>query len=176
VTGGGDSLPRVTTLTGEHVLLRPATEADVAPLAVIRSAPEVTRWWGPEDDYPAAVAEDLDRTWVVEVDGHIVGAVQTYEEEDPMYRHAGMDIYLEPSVHGKGIGTDAVRTMAKHLVRTVGHHRLVIDPAASNVGAIRAYENVGFRKVGTLRKYERGPDGTFHDGVLLDLLAEELTD
>ncbi|GAA1867923.1 GNAT family N-acetyltransferase [Asanoa iriomotensis] len=166
----------MTTLTGEYVLLRQANDADIAPLAVIRSAPEVTLWWGPEDDYPAAVAEDLDRTYVVEVDGRTVGAVQTYEEEDPMYRHAGMDIYLEPSVHGKGIGTDAVRTMARHLIRTVGHHRLVIDPAAANVAAIRAYERVGFRRVGVLRRYERGPDGTFHDGLLLDLLAEDLPD
>ncbi|MEV0715692.1 GNAT family protein [Asanoa sp. NPDC050611] len=164
----------MTTLTGEYVLLRPANDADIAPLAVIRSAPEVTLWWGPEDDYPAAVAEDLDRTYVVEVDGRMVGAVQTYEEEDPMYRHAGMDIYLEPTVQGKGIGTDAVRTMARHLIRTVGHHRLVIDPAAANAAAIRAYEKVGFRRVGVLRRYERGPDGTFHDGLLLDLLAEDL--
>lgn len=166
----------MTTLTGVLVLLRPATDADIAPLAVIRSAPEVTRWWGDEEDYPAAVAEDLERTFVVEVDGRMVGAVQTYEEEDPMYRHAGMDIYIDPSAHGKGIGTDAVRTMARHLLRTVGHHRLVIDPAAANSAAIKAYEKVGFRRVGVLRRYERGPDGTFHDGLLLDLLIDDLID
>jgi aminoglycoside 6'-N-acetyltransferase len=166
----------MTTLTGALVLLRPATDADIAPLALIRSAPEVTLWWGDEEDYPAAVADDLDRTFVVEVEGRLVGAVQTYEEADPMYRHAGMDIYLDPTAHGKGIGTDAVRTMSKHLIRTVGHHRLVIDPAAANAAAIRAYERVGFRRVGVLRRYERGPDGTFHDGVLLDLLPEDLID
>jgi len=166
----------MTTLTGTLVLLRPANDADIAPLAVIRSAPEVTQWWGDEEDYPAAVAEDLERTFVIEVDGRMVGAVQTYEEEDPMYRHAGMDIYLDPSSHGKGIGTDAVRTMARHLIRTEGHHRLVIDPAAANAAAIRAYEKVGFRRVGVLRRYERGPDGTFHDGLLLDLLIDDLID
>ncbi|GIF49585.1 aminoglycoside 6'-N-acetyltransferase [Asanoa ferruginea] len=158
------------------VLLRPATDADIAPLALIRSSPEVTHWWGDEEDYPAAVADDLDRTYVVEVDGRMVGAVQTYEEADPMYRHAGMDIYLDPHAHNKGIGTDAIRTMAKHLFHTVGHHRLVIDPAAANAAAISAYERVGFRRVGVLRRYERGPDGTFHDGLLLDLLPEDLID
>ncbi|GIF66826.1 GNAT family N-acetyltransferase [Asanoa ishikariensis] len=166
----------MTTLTGALVLLRPATDADIAPLAVIRSAPEVTRWWGDEEDYPAAVAEDLERTFVIEVGGRMVGAVQTYEEDDPMYRHAGMDIYLEPSSYGRGIGTDAVRTMARHLINTVGHHRLVIDPAANNAAAIRAYEKVGFQRVGVLRRYERGPDGTFHDGLLLDLLHDDLID
>jgi len=33
---------------------------------------------------------------------------------------------------------------------------------------------VGFRPVGVMRRYERGADGTFHDGLLMDLLAEEL--
>ena len=55
-----------------------------------------------------------------------------------------------------------------------GHHRLVIDPAASNARAIRAYEAVGFKPVGIMRMYERGPDGTFHDGLLMDLLTEDL--
>jgi len=26
-----------------------------------------------------------------------------------------------------------------------------------------------------MRQYERGPDGTFHDGLLMDLLRGELT-
>lgn len=165
----------MTTLSGARVVLRQAHEADIQVLAVIRSAPEVVRWWGEEDDYPAAVAEEIDDTFVIEFEGEIVGAIQTYEEEDPMYRHAGMDIYLDPSVQGKGLGTDAVRTMARHLIETIGHHRLVIDPAAANEAAIATYEKVGFRRVGILRRYERGTDGTFHDGLLLDLLPEDLT-
>jgi aminoglycoside 6'-N-acetyltransferase len=50
----------------------------------------------------------------------------------------------------------------------------VIDPAADNAAAIRAYEKVGFRPVGVMRKYWRAPDGEWRDGLLLDLLAEEL--
>ena len=72
------------------------------------------------------------------------------------------------------MGTDAVRTVVRHLVEDRGHHRIVIDPAADNVVAIRCYEKAGFRPVGVLRRYERGPDGTFHDGLLMDLLAEDL--
>jgi aminoglycoside 6'-N-acetyltransferase len=33
---------------------------------------------------------------------------------------------------------------------------------------------VGFRPVGITRRSERGPDGRWHDGLLMDLLAEEL--
>lgn len=33
---------------------------------------------------------------------------------------------------------------------------------------------VGFRPVGVMRRYERGADGDWHDGLLMDLLADEL--
>jgi aminoglycoside 6'-N-acetyltransferase len=86
-----------------------------------------------------------------------------------------MDIYIDPAVHGQGLGTDAVRTLARHLIVDHGYHRLVIDPAADNVAAIRCYRKVGFHSVGVMRQYERGPDGHWHDGLLMDLLADELT-
>ena len=52
---------------------------------------------------------------------------------------------------------------------------LTIDPALANERAIRAYRGVGFRPVGVMRAYERGPDGTWHDGLLMDMLAGELS-
>lgn len=73
-----------------------------------------------------------------------------------------------------GEGADAVRTLARHLLVERGHHRLVIDPAADNGAAIRCYSKVGFQPVGIMRRYERGPDGEWHDGLLMDLIAEEL--
>ena len=126
----------------------------------------------------AAVAEDLaeegTETFVIEHDGQVAGAIQWHAEEEPDYRHAGIDIYLDPALRGRGLGTDAVRTLARHLIVDLGHHRLVIDPAADNAAAIRCYSKVGFRPVGLMRRYERGLDGTWHDGLLMDLLADEL--
>ena len=55
-----------------------------------------------------------------------------------------------------------------------GHHRFTIDPAAANTAAVRCYRAVGFRSVGVLREYERGPDGSWRDGLLMELLAREL--
>jgi len=46
--------------------------------------------------------------------------------------------------------------------------------AAANSQAIRCYTKVGFQPVGVMRAYERGPDGRFHDGLLMDMLAAEL--
>ncbi|SEL86753.1 GNAT family N-acetyltransferase [Streptacidiphilus jiangxiensis] len=167
------------TLHGTSVTLRPAGVADVPALAAIRETPEVHRWWrgGPDlaAEVTADLADDATPTLVIEHEGRVAGAIQWHAEEEPDYRHAGIDVYLDPAHHGHGLGTDAVRTLARYLVRELGHHRLTIDPAADNAAAIRCYEKVGFRRVGILRAYERGEDGRWHDGLLMDLLAEELT-
>ncbi len=166
-------------MRGALVSLRPARPEDVPELARIRATPAVLRWWRGGDDLSAAVAEDLaeegTETFVVEHEGRVAGAIQWHAENEPDYRHAGIDIYLDPALHGRGLGTDAVRTLARYLIADQGHHRLVIDPAADNVAAIRCYSKVGFRPVGVMRSYERGADGTWHDGLLMDLLADELT-
>ena len=77
----------------------------------------------------------------------------------------------------RGAASDyAIRTVARWLFEVRGHHRITIDPSAANDRAIRVYTGVGFRPVGVMRRYERGPDGTWHDGLLMDLLPEELLD
>jgi RimJ/RimL family protein N-acetyltransferase len=78
------------------------------------------------------------------------------------------------TVGGRGLGPDAIRTLATHLIDDRGHHRLTIDPAADNEAAIRAYTKVGFRPVGIMRAYQRMANGTWVDAPLMDLIAEEL--
>jgi uncharacterized glyoxalase superfamily protein PhnB len=91
-----------------------------------------------------------------------------------MYRHANIDVYVTAARHGQGFGSEAVRVLARHLLEDRGHHRITIDPAATNTAAIRAYAKVGFRPVGVMRRYEQGLDGAWHDGLLMELLAGEL--
>jgi aminoglycoside 6'-N-acetyltransferase len=168
----------VTVLRGERVVLRPPTEADIAPLAAILATPEVARWWPGEDDETMrerVVEGEPDTTsWAVCVGDEIIGLAQGWEETDPMYRHGGIDLSLHPAHHGRGLGADTVRTVARWLFGERGHHRITIDPAAHNAAAIRCYERVGFRPVGVMRRYERGPDGAWHDGLLMDMLQGEL--
>jgi aminoglycoside 6'-N-acetyltransferase len=107
------------------------------------------------------------------VDGAVRGWLLCSEERDPDYRHVGFDIMLAAEVQGRGYGPEALRVAIRHFAAR-GHHRFTIDPAAHNERAIRAYASVGFRPVGLMRRYERGADGTWHDGLLMDLLADEL--
>lgn len=165
------------TIRGEQVVLRPADVNDTESLTRILRSPEVSQWWGKWDEsrVQKEILDDKETTTFMVLAGDdIAGLIQYGEETDPEYRHANIDISLAPQFHGRGIGADAVRTMAKYLIEKRGQHRLTIDPATHNSAAIACYEKVGFKPVGVMRKYERGPDGTFHDGLLMDLLAEEL--
>ena len=167
------------TLRGALVTLRPAREADIPTLVAIRTEPEVYRWWRGGADLAATVADELAddeaHSLVIEYEDRIVGLIQWTVEEEPDYRHASIDIYLGAAVHGRGLGSDAVHAVARHLIADHGHHRITIDPAADNEVAIRCYSKVGFRPVGVMRSYERSADGTWHDGLLMDLLADDLS-
>lgn len=159
-------------LRGEGVLLRPVVDEDVPELRRILHTPEVCARWGDEDadeNWPFDDPETV--RMIVEIDGAAAGLIQYSEEADPMYRHASIDIFLDPAVHGRGVGKDAVGTLVRYLTVDLGHHRLVIDPAADNAIAIACYSAVGFEPVGIMRKYEKGPDG-WHDSLLMDLIVE----
>jgi aminoglycoside 6'-N-acetyltransferase len=166
----------VTSLRGDRVLLRPAVPGDIPTLESIRREPSVERWWGllEEGEIATDIAEGDGRILAVEVAGAVIGSVQWYEEKEPAFRHAGMDIYLTSGTQGQGIGAEVVRLLATWLIRDRDFHRLVIDPAAANERAIAAYAKVGFKPAGVLRRSWRAPDGTWEDQLLMDLLADEL--
>jgi RimJ/RimL family protein N-acetyltransferase len=165
-------------LSRSGVRLRAVAAADVDRLRSILHSPAVFARWGDDDADPSWPFDDPDAVrYCVEVEGAVVGMVQYGEEPTPMYRHASIDIFLDASVHGRGVGRTAVYLVARYLIDERGHHRIVIDPAADNDAAIRCYASVGFRPVGRMREYERDPrTGAWRDGLLMDLLAGELTE
>lgn len=165
----------MTEIAGERVVLRPLGEEDVPWVLEMLTDPGVARWWHTYD--AGRVRRDLlgDDPWfAIEHEGRAIGAVGYWEEPEPDYRHGGIDITLHPDWQDQGFGRDAVRALARWLIEERGHHRVVIDPAAANVRAIRCYERVGFRAVGVMRRYERDPAGGWRDGLLMDLLPEDL--
>lgn len=170
------------TLRGPRVTVRPTKEADVDRFHAIIREPSVARWFGDYDrdrvmrEYLAnsAPGGQVLRSFAIELDGVVIGAVQYWEEPDPDYRHAGLDIFLTTRQQGEGIGPEVLWLMARYLFDDLGHHRITIDPATDNERAIKAYTSIGFKPVGAMRAYERGQDGTWHDNLLMDMLAGDL--
>jgi aminoglycoside 6'-N-acetyltransferase len=162
-------------LLGKLVVLRPATDDDRARLSEIRASPAVRRWWDDTPEPPWPRSDDETARYAVELGDPplVVGLVQSYEHPDERYRHAGIDIFLDESVHGRGIGRDAVSTLLNHLVTAGGHHRVVIDPAAANAAAIACYRAAGFSDVGVMRRYEYDErQQTWRDGLLMEYVVD----
>jgi aminoglycoside 6'-N-acetyltransferase len=171
---GSPDLPRLEVAGRPELVLRPLVEGDEVELLRIHATPEVTRWWDvPEQGFPWSDDPESSRL-AIEADGAVVGLIQFSEELEPKYRHATIDIFLDPAVRGRGIGTEAVRRLARYLIDDRAHHRITIDPAAANTAAIRAYEKAGFEPVGVMRHYERDVGGSgWHDGLLMELLGDQ---
>jgi aminoglycoside 6'-N-acetyltransferase len=165
---GGDP----PTLCGQRVTLRPLTEADRELLNPVIARPGVREWWGmdlsldPEQDAFA---------FAIVAEGEVAGWLAFYEEEDPDYRHGGLDIFLAPEFQNRGLGREALYLAAEWMFEARGHHRLVIDPMAMNTRAIAVYASIGFKRIGIMRRYQRDVDGKWRDGLLMDMLPEELT-
>jgi len=167
---------RLPTLRSERLTLRPPTDDDLDRLARLIRTPGIGEWWDPprgfERDREGLANEG--RAFAIEVDGELAGWLGFDEELDEDYRVASLDIALDERFRDRGLGPEAIRTAIRWLADEHGHHRFTIDPATANDRAIRAYESIGFRPVGVLRRYDRGPDGEWRDALLMDLLVEEL--
>jgi aminoglycoside 6'-N-acetyltransferase len=127
---------------GRLTELRPATLADVDRLVAWHVDPEVARYWDDETFTRAEMAERLARddvdAWIVEGDGEPIGYLQTHPE--------GLDMFLIPSARGRGLGPDAARAMAEHLLAS-GRTHVTVDPYEWNESAIRGWERAGFVEV-----------------------------
>ncbi|HEY3543216.1 MAG TPA: GNAT family N-acetyltransferase [Gaiellaceae bacterium] len=128
---------------GRLTSLRPATAGDVDRLVAWHADPDVARYWDGETFTTAEMAERLARddvdAWIVEgAGGEPVGYLQTHPE--------GIDMFLIPSVRGRGLGPDAARAMTEHLLAS-GRTRVTVDPYEWNESAIRAWQRAGFVEV-----------------------------
>jgi aminoglycoside 6'-N-acetyltransferase len=170
-TAAHDPLPVVTS---DRLVLRPPTADDVEPLRAILAEPEVSRWWGERDaEWVRSELVECGAGWTITLAGAVAGWIEFDEETEPEYLRVGIDIFLATGHHGCGYGREAVRAAIGHF-RARGYHRFTIDPAVENERAIRSYTATGFKPVGVMRSYERRPDGTWRDSLLMDLLVDEL--
>jgi aminoglycoside 6'-N-acetyltransferase len=164
-------------LRGKSVRLRSVTAGDRDRLVAIRGTEEVRRRWRGETldtEFDVDLLDDHLHQLVIEtLNGGVIGMIQFEEEQDPDYRSASLDIYVDPASHRRGYATDAIRTLVNYLFDDLDHHRLTIDPAANNTAAIACYSKVGFRPVGTMRAHERQSDGSWADALLMDMLPSD---
>ncbi|WP_455661385.1 GNAT family N-acetyltransferase [Pradoshia sp.] len=100
-----------------------------------------------------------------------IGYIQFYQlDEETMLEYGysreiiyGTDQFIgEAEYWNKGIGTLLVKSMTAFLLEKKRAERVIMDPQARNVRAIRCYEKCGFEKVKLLSSRE------LHEGVYED--------
>jgi aminoglycoside 6'-N-acetyltransferase len=128
---------------GRLTTLRPADPDDVERLVAWHADPEVSRYWDGATFTRGEMEERLARSdieaWIVEERDEPVGFLQVHAQ--------GLDMFLIPPVRGRGLGPDAARAMAEHLVEKRGRERVTVDPYVWNEGAVRAWQRAGFVEV-----------------------------
>ena len=180
VTADASRRPPVE-LVGRSIVLVPVRSEHVDALVRIIDEPSVAAWWtDTETWFRAGLLEpDPDETAFA----ILTAARDAGDRVHPGHRGARAGLSHMPASTCSWRPRTRAAASARRpsgsssgwLIDERGHHRVTIDPAVANVRAIRAYEKVGFRRVGVLRQYERGRDGSWHDGLLMDLLASELS-
>jgi diamine N-acetyltransferase len=73
---------------------------------------------------------------------------------------------------GQGLGTEATRLALDWAFNLLGLHNVILSVLPSNVGAIRAYEKAGFRRVG-VRRAAALSLGQRCDEILMDAVRDD---
>ncbi|MFI5297200.1 MAG: GNAT family N-acetyltransferase [Polyangiales bacterium] len=180
------NLPR-----GRLVTLRPIAQHDLPQLHRWLNDPDVMQYWDGRD-HPATFdrvearfrrsVEGLDRDAV----RYMIETIEPGPDGAPltigMIQHgrvhlrakcAQIEILIgEGSHRDRGFGTDAVSTFLGFLFEELRLHRVWLTLRASNIGATKASEKVGFVREGTLREHD-WLEGKFQDVAVYAMLACE---
>lgn len=78
----------------------------------------------------------------------------------------------EPSVWGKGLGTEAARLTLEYGFDVLGIYNIWLQVSANNPGAIRAYEKAGFKRIGSRRRSVR-VGRELVDDIYMDAIADD---
>lgn len=173
------------TLTGQLVGLRVLRESDLESLVAWWSDPQTMarQTHGPFVAKQAADVAAMFRSWCAndgadaglaavelatgELIGHVALFGATVKD-----RCATLGVMIGAPYQGRGLGTDAVRTIVDYGFTELGLHRIQLSVNADNPAGIAAYRKVGFVEEGRLREaYFRG--GQWCDDVKMGLLARE---
>ena len=158
-----------TTVEGEVargalVILREKRVGDARDDYRWRTDPELARFDAARpfaatfEDYMSLYRDELTypspyrRSLGIEADGRHIGNVMYYNI-DAVRREAEIGITIgDRDFWSRGYGTDAVRTLVRHILRVTGFRRVYLKTLDWNVRAQRAFEKAGFRVSGRSRR------------------------
>lgn len=170
------------TLTSKRVTLRAPRPSDIEDKLAIGRHAGIIRMYGGNSDFEQPTRQGAtawhDRlvahpyAWVIEIEGLGIGEIRL-DHVDEQHRSATLAMGIgDPSLLGRGLGTEAVRLVLGHAFKELGLHRVGLRVLEYNTRAIRAYEKCGFVVEGRERQ-AANVDGQWYDDIVMGILAEE---
>jgi len=171
-------------LRGAICRLRPYRADDLGALVAIADDREVTRWMTAGFPHPytradgerwlaIAMLDDPPNHFAIEADGAFAGAIGILPQRGEHEGSAIFGYWLGRRYWGRGIATDAARTMADHAFRSRGLRRLEASVFGPNAASARVLEKAGFTLEGRMRESYLERDGTPTDALIYARLATD---
>lgn len=169
-------------INGKTVRLRRPKESDVMDFFNVETSSELIRMYGGNtQQISSKTMEDAHKfiqsiqankmEWCVEFEGRMIGQVRlTVNEMDNRARYAvGL---FDPSVWGKGLGTETTQLVIRCAFEELGLHRLDLRVLEYNHRAIKCYEKCGFVTEGAEREGAL-IEGKYETDLIMSILDRE---
>ena len=150
-------------LTGQLVLLRQWHQSDLPSLLRIADNPRVAA--NMRDVFPHPYTRDdgiewLERAtsqlaglnWAIVVEGQVAGGIGLMPQSDINAGTAEIGYWLGEPFWGRGLATDAVRTLTEHAFSRLNLRRLFATVFAHNTASCRVLEKAGYKREALLRR------------------------
>ncbi len=165
-------------LQDQDVLLRPLTEADIAPLQALAAEIEGELVYIPTPPtlaqfYQLAITAPEQQAFVIEVAGELAGTTR-YLDMRP--DHGSLEIgatWLQRHYYGSGINRRVKFLLLEHAFETLGMERVQLRADGRNQRSQRAIEKLGAVREGVLRRNQRTYSGYLRDTVVYSILGNE---
>ncbi|MEL4375113.1 GNAT family protein [Brucella cytisi] len=170
-------------LNGKNLRLRRAVVEDIDARLSLGNHAEIVEMFGVSRDTVRPLTRegaarwtqrliDHSHAWVIEAQGRLIGEIRL-DNVDFHDKRASIAIgILDPTLLGKGLGTEAILVLLKHAFVDLQLHRIGIRVLAYNKRAIRAYGKNGFVIEGRERE-AAFVNGAWHDDLMMGLLDHE---
>lgn len=168
-------------MTGEKCYLSPINLDDAEKYTKWLNDPEITQYLQiavktvtlhGEKEFLATLAKEHNYAIVDKKTDQLIGSTGLINI-DHINQTAELGIFIgDKNYHGKGYGTEAIKLLLDYAFNILNLYSIFLRVYAYNLRAIKVYEKIGFKKIGTWRKSLRRNRKT-HDIILMDILPED---
>lgn len=110
-----------------------------------------------------AADENETFAFAVTADSKVIGSIGVFRQQNIHSRTAELGYYIAEGYWGRGLMTEAVTQVCRHVFENSDIIRIYAEPFAYNAASCRVLEKAGFKYEGTLR------DNAVKNGKVIDM-------